>query len=141
MHRDSSSYAGSRVLVALGESVIEEVVMVAIAVEGLTFESFLAGDLGSDLGQSFELRKGVAVPISEPNARHEDVVDGLCRFLMDHCRFSLREASPTAGLPYISRQVSSTKYRSNSDRIFINSVVSVGVRFSRVKNSSGRSAS
>jgi Uma2 family endonuclease len=78
--------------------------MVAIAVDGLTFESFLAGEFGSDLGQSFELVKGVAVPISEPNARHEDVVDGLCRFLMDYCQL--------AGLPYISRQGKQVRFRS-----------------------------
>jgi Uma2 family endonuclease len=104
MDRDSSSYTGSKAFVGLGEPVIEEVVMVAIAVGGLTFESFLAGELGSDVGQSFELLKGVIVPISEPNARHEDVVDGLCRFLMDHCR--------SVGLPYISRQGKQVRLRS-----------------------------
>jgi Uma2 family endonuclease len=78
--------------------------MESIAGEGLTFKSFLAGEFGSNLGQSVELRTGVVVPIYEPTARHEDLVDGLCRFLMDHCR--------SAGLPYISRQGKQVRLRS-----------------------------
>jgi Uma2 family endonuclease len=78
--------------------------MESIAGEGLTFESLLAGEFGSNSGQSFELRKGFAVPICEPTARHEDVVDGLCRFLMDYCR--------AVELPYISRQGKQVRLRS-----------------------------
>jgi Uma2 family endonuclease len=81
----------------------EEVVMVAIAAERLTFDVFLAGELGSDSGQSFELLNGVIVPISEPNAKHEDVVAGLCRFLIDHCQ--------AMGLPYIPRQGKQVRLR------------------------------
>jgi Uma2 family endonuclease len=76
--------------------------MVAIVNKLLTFESFLAWDDGSDglrptEGQRvFELVKGVAVPLSEPNARHEDVVDGLCRLIADYCQ--------DQNLDYIARQ-------------------------------------
>lgn len=68
--------------------------MVAIAQEPLTFEEFLAWDDGS--GRSFELINGVAIPLSEPTAKHEDVAEGLCRLLIDHCN--------TLNLPYVSRQ-------------------------------------
>ena len=36
------------------------------------------------------------MPLSEPTAKHEDVVDGLCRLLVDHCQ--------SLNLPYIPRQ-------------------------------------
>jgi Uma2 family endonuclease len=68
--------------------------MVAIVQKLLTFEEFLAWDDGS--GRSFELRNGVVMPLSEPNAKHEDVVDGLCRVLTNHCE--------ALKLPYIPRQ-------------------------------------
>ncbi|MFM7448272.1 MAG: Uma2 family endonuclease [Leptolyngbyaceae cyanobacterium] len=68
--------------------------MVAIIKKSLTFEEFLNWDDGS--GRSFELVNGIAMPLSEPTAKHEDVVDGLCRLLIDHCQ-SLR-------LPYVPRQ-------------------------------------
>jgi Uma2 family endonuclease len=68
--------------------------MVAIVKKPLTFEEFLNWDDGS--GRSFELVNGVAMPLSEPTAKHEDVVDGLCRFLIDHCQ--------TLKLPYVPRQ-------------------------------------
>ena len=58
--------------------------MVAIVQKPLTFEDFLNWDDGS--GRSFELFQGVAMPLSEPTAKHEDVVDGLCRFLNNHCQ-------------------------------------------------------
>ncbi len=48
--------------------------MVAIANQILTFEDFLAWDDRS--GRMFELIHGVPMPLSEPNAKHEDVVDG-----------------------------------------------------------------
>ena len=69
-------------------------VMIAIVQKPLTFEEFLDWDDGS--GRSFELVQGIAMPLSEPTARHEDVVDGLCRLLVDHCK--------DLGLPYIPRQ-------------------------------------
>ncbi|MCG8364263.1 MAG: Uma2 family endonuclease [Pseudanabaenales cyanobacterium] len=68
--------------------------MVAIVKKPLTFEEFLNWDDGS--GRSFELVQGVAMPLSEPTAKHEDVVDGLCRQLINHCQ--------GLNLPYVPRQ-------------------------------------
>jgi len=68
--------------------------MVAIAQKTLSFEEFLNWD--DDSGRSFELVNGVAMPLSEPTAQHEDVVDGLCRLLVDHCQ--------SLNLPYVPRQ-------------------------------------
>ncbi|NEP62234.1 MAG: Uma2 family endonuclease [Symploca sp. SIO2G7] len=68
--------------------------MVAIVQKPLTFEDFLNWDDCS--GRSFELFQGVAMPLSEPTAKHEDVVDGLCRLLNNHCQ--------DLNLPYIPRQ-------------------------------------
>ena len=68
--------------------------MVAIAQKTLSFEEFLNWD--DDSGRSFELVNGVAMPLSEPTAKHEDVVDGLCRILVDHCQ--------SLNLPYVPRQ-------------------------------------
>jgi Uma2 family endonuclease len=68
--------------------------MVAIVQKNLTFEEFLNWDDGS--GRSFELVNGVAMPLSEPTAKHEDVVDGLCRLLIDHCQ--------SLNLLYVPRQ-------------------------------------
>ena len=68
--------------------------MVAIAQKTLSFEEFLNRD--DDSGRSFELLNGVAMPLSEPTAKHEDVVDGLCRLLVDHCQ--------SLNLPYVPRQ-------------------------------------
>ncbi|MGB7711388.1 MAG: Uma2 family endonuclease [Microcoleus sp.] len=68
--------------------------MVAIAQKTLSFEEFLNWDDKS--GRSFELVNGVAMPLSEPTAKHEDVVDGLCRLLVEHCQ--------SLNLPYVPRQ-------------------------------------
>lgn len=68
--------------------------MVAIAQKILSFEEFLNWD--DESGRSFELVNGVAMPLSEPTAKHEDVVDGLCRLLVDHCQ--------SLNLPYVPRQ-------------------------------------
>jgi Uma2 family endonuclease len=68
--------------------------MVAIAQKTLSFEEFLNWD--DDSGRSFELVNGVAMPLTEPTAKHEDVVDGLCRLLVDHCQ--------SLNLPYVPRQ-------------------------------------
>ncbi len=68
--------------------------MVAIVKKSLTFEEFLNWDDGS--GRSFELINGIAMPLSEPTAKREDVVDGLCRLLIDHCQ--------SHKLPYVPRQ-------------------------------------
>ncbi|NJM46554.1 MAG: Uma2 family endonuclease [Alkalinema sp. RU_4_3] len=76
--------------------------MVAIVNRLLTFEAFLAWNDGSD--RSFELVNGVAVPLCEPNARHEDVVDGLCRLMADHCKDEM--------LAYVVRQGKQVRLRS-----------------------------
>jgi Uma2 family endonuclease len=68
--------------------------MVAIAQKTLSFEEFLNRD--DESGRSFELVNGVAMPLSEPTAQDEDVVDGLCRLLVDHCQ--------SLNLPYVPRQ-------------------------------------
>ncbi|MBE9121799.1 Uma2 family endonuclease [Tychonema sp. LEGE 07199] len=68
--------------------------MIAIAQKTLSFEDFLNWD--DESGRSFELVNGVAMPLSEPTAKHEDVVDGLCRLLVDHCQ--------SLNLPYVPRQ-------------------------------------
>ncbi len=68
--------------------------MIAIAQKTLSFHEFLNWDDGS--GRSFELVNGVAMPLSEPTAKHEDVVDGLCRLLVDRCQ--------SLNLPYVPRQ-------------------------------------
>ena len=60
----------------------------------LTFEEFLAWDDGS--GRDFELIDGVPVPLSEPNANHEDLIERLCAYLESHCQDN--------DLPYVSRQ-------------------------------------
>jgi Uma2 family endonuclease len=76
--------------------------MVAILNQPLTFEDFLNWDDGS--GNSFELVNGVVVPLSEPNAKHEDVVDGLCRLLVNLCH--------SLDLPYVPRQGKQVRLRS-----------------------------
>lgn len=78
--------------------------MVAIVQPTLTFEEFLNWDDGS--GRSFELVNGVAMPLSEPTAKHEDVVDGLCRLLIDHCQ--------ALKLPYVPRQSKQVRLNSAS---------------------------
>ncbi len=60
----------------------------------LTFEEFLAWDDGS--GREFELIDGVPVPLSEPNANHEDLTERLCAYIERHCQDN--------DLPYLSRQ-------------------------------------
>ncbi|UBF26778.1 Uma2 family endonuclease [Kovacikia minuta CCNUW1] len=80
--------------------------MVAIAPRTLTFEEFLNWDDGS--GRSFELVQGVAMPLSEPTAKHEDVVDGLCRLLINHCR--------DLELPYVPRQSKQVRLNTPPDQ-------------------------
>ncbi|MGJ3252079.1 MAG: Uma2 family endonuclease [Elainellaceae cyanobacterium] len=50
----------------------------------MTFDDFLEWDDGTE--RSFELIDGVPVAITDPNATHEDVADGLCALLTEHCR-------------------------------------------------------
>ncbi|MBE9012421.1 Uma2 family endonuclease [Pseudanabaenaceae cyanobacterium LEGE 13415] len=68
--------------------------MYAPITPSLTFEEFLTWDDGS--GRSFELIKGIPVPLSEPNANHEDLIERLCAYLEAH--------SLQLDLPYVSRQ-------------------------------------
>nr|MCU0547685.1 Uma2 family endonuclease [Oscillatoriaceae cyanobacterium Prado104] len=68
--------------------------MYATITKPLTFEEFLAWDDGS--GRDFELLDGVPVPLSEPNADREDLIQRLCAYLEAHCQ--------EADLPYVSRQ-------------------------------------
>ncbi len=60
----------------------------------LTFEEFLAWDDRS--GREFELLDGFPVPLSEPNANHEDLSERLCTYLENH--------SQENNLSYVSRQ-------------------------------------
>ncbi len=69
-------------------------VMFATVAEPLTFEAFLAWDDGT--GRSFELRDGMPMPITEPNAKHEDLIQRLCAFLDHHC--------VAQDCPYVPRQ-------------------------------------
>jgi hypothetical protein len=50
----------------------EAIAMYATVTKPLTFEEFLSWDDGS--GRDFELIDGVPVPLSEPNANHEDLI-------------------------------------------------------------------
>ena len=68
--------------------------MYAAITKTLTFEEFLAWDDGS--GRDFELVDGVPVPLSEPNANHEDLIQRLCTYLEAHCL--------EKGLSYVARQ-------------------------------------
>lgn len=68
--------------------------MYATVSKPLTFEEFLAWDDGS--GRDFELHDGFPVPLSEPNANHEDLIARLCTYLEAHCL--------EADLPYVPRQ-------------------------------------
>lgn len=68
--------------------------MYATIAKTLTFEEFLAWDDRS--GRDFELVDGVPVPLSEPNANHEDLIQRLCTYLEAHCL--------EMGLSYVSRQ-------------------------------------
>jgi Uma2 family endonuclease len=68
--------------------------MYAPITKPLTFEEFLIWDDGS--GRDFELIDGVPVPLSEPNANHEDLIERLCSYLETHCL--------ELDLPYVCRQ-------------------------------------
>jgi Uma2 family endonuclease len=68
--------------------------MYAAITQPLTFEAFLAWDDGS--GRTFELVDGIPVPLSEPNANHEDLIQRLCAYLEAYCA--------DHALPYVCRQ-------------------------------------
>lgn len=108
--------------------------MVAIVQKNLTFEEFLNWDDGS--GRSFELVNGVAMPLSEPTAKHEDVVNGLCRLLVDHCQL--------LNLPYVPRQSKQVRLNSAPGEIESSSkadiVVFVKEEWERMRRSSASAA-
>lgn len=79
--------------------------MYATVTKPLTFEEFLAWDDGS--GRDFELLDGVPVPLSEPNANHEDLIERLCTYLEAHCL--------EAELPYVSRQSKQVRLKTEPD--------------------------
>jgi len=79
--------------------------MYATIAKPLTFEEFLAWDDGS--GRDFELLDGVPVPLSEPNANHEDLIERLCTYLESH--------SQTNDLPYVSRQSKQIRLKTEPD--------------------------
>ncbi|MBE9009002.1 Uma2 family endonuclease [Pseudanabaenaceae cyanobacterium LEGE 13415] len=62
--------------------------------EPLTFEAFLAWD--DETGRSFELRNGFPMPLTEPTAKHEDLIQRLCAYLDHHC--------VEQDCPYVPRQ-------------------------------------
>jgi Uma2 family endonuclease len=53
--------------------------MDVLVTQPLTFEEFLAWDDGS--GRVFELLDGIPVPLSEPNANHDDLIERLCALI------------------------------------------------------------
>lgn len=79
--------------------------MYATVTKPLTFEEFLAWDDGS--GRDFELLDGVPMPLSEPNANHEDLIERLCTYLESHCQ--------TNDLPYVSRQSKQVRLKTEPD--------------------------
>lgn len=68
--------------------------MYATITQPLTFEEFLAWD--DRLGREFELIDGIPVPLSEPNANREDLIERLRAYIKNHCQEN--------NLPYASRQ-------------------------------------
>jgi Uma2 family endonuclease len=80
--------------------------MYAAVTKPLTFEEFLAWDDGS--GREFELIDGVPVPLSEPNANHEDLIERLCTYLEHHCQDN--------DLPYVSRQSKQVRLKQEPDQ-------------------------
>lgn len=78
--------------------------MYAPLTQPLTFEEFLAWDDGS--GRDFELIDGIPVPLSEPNANHEDLIQRLCAYLETHCQAN--------DLPYVCRQSKQVRLKTAS---------------------------
>jgi Uma2 family endonuclease len=68
--------------------------MYAAATQPLTFIEFLSWDDGT--GTSFELRDGLPMPLVEPTAKHEDLIQRLCAYLDHHC--------VTEQCPFVPRQ-------------------------------------
>ncbi len=79
--------------------------MYAAVTKPLTFEEFLAWDDGS--GRTFELLDGIPVPLAEPNANHEDLIERLCTYLEAYCQEN--------NLPYVSRQSKQVRLKTAPD--------------------------
>ena len=69
--------------------------MLSTETKSFSFVEFLAWNDEQSQAQ-FELRKGVPMPLVEPNANHEDVIALLCLYLINLCQ--------AANLPYVPRQ-------------------------------------
>jgi Uma2 family endonuclease len=78
--------------------------MYATITHPLTFEEFLAWDGRSD--REFELIDGIPVPLSEPNANHEDLIERLCAYLEQYCQDN--------NLPYVSRQSKQVRLKTST---------------------------
>lgn len=75
--------------------------LIPATIRDLTFDEFLLWDDGTD--RSFELLDGMPVPLSEPNANHEDVADELSDWLQSHCR--------SQQLPYVVKRVKQVRLK------------------------------
>ena len=75
--------------------------LIPATIRDLTFNEFLLWDDGTD--RSFELLDGMPVPLSEPNANHEDVADELGDWLQSHCR--------SRSLPYVVKRVKQVRLK------------------------------
>ena len=75
--------------------------LIPTTIRDLTFDEFLLWDDGTD--RSFELLDGMPVPLSEPNANHEDVADELSDWLQSHCR--------SQQLPYVVKRVKQVRLK------------------------------
>jgi Uma2 family endonuclease len=75
--------------------------MYATTTKPLTFAEFLLWDDGSD--RDFELVDGIPMPLSEPNANHEDLIQRLCAYLEAHCQ--------TTEQPYFCRKSKQIRLR------------------------------
>lgn len=77
--------------------------MYALVDKPMSFEEFLTWNDNS--GRSFELIDGFPMPITEPNAKHENVVFNLCVALVSHC--------VETGLPYVPRMAKQVRLPQN----------------------------
>ena len=75
--------------------------LISATIRDFTFDEFLIWDDGTD--RSFELLDGMPVPLSEPNANHEDVADELSDRLQSHCR--------SRSLPYVVKRVKQVRLK------------------------------
>ena len=75
--------------------------LIPATIRDLTFNEFLLWDDGTD--RSFELLDGMPVPLSEPNANHEDVADELSDWLQSHCR--------SRSLPYVVKRIKQVRLK------------------------------